>query len=70
MAEQTDPPATYESSMKIHQAVSAWFLGPQAENADLLKELFDKVVEDHVAARTSYHPQDGVRLLLFLSVFT
>ncbi|KAJ2935440.1 hypothetical protein H1R20_g1658, partial [Candolleomyces eurysporus] len=54
------PSTTYESSLKVHQAVSAWFLGPRAENADLLKELFSKVVADHVAARTSYHPQDGV----------
>lgn len=31
------------------------------ENADLVKELFAKVVEDHVKARSSYHPEDGVR---------
>ncbi|KAG2005932.1 group II decarboxylase [Coprinopsis cinerea AmutBmut pab1-1] len=51
---------TYESSsVQVHEAVSAWFLGPQAENADLLKELFSRAVGDHVAARTSYHPEDG-----------
>ncbi|KAF5326606.1 hypothetical protein D9611_000881 [Ephemerocybe angulata] len=53
-------PATYEaSSQQIHEAVSAWFLGPQAENAELLKDLFNDIVADHVSARTSYHPEDG-----------
>ncbi|TFK20430.1 PLP-dependent transferase [Coprinopsis marcescibilis] len=53
-------PTAYESTTsQIHEAVSAWFIGPQAENADLLKELFSQAVADHVAARTSYHPEDG-----------
>ena len=47
--------------MQTHQAVSAWFLGPQAENADLLKDLFGTIVAHHVAARNAYHPEDGVR---------
>lgn len=49
------------SSSGLHEAVSAWFLGPQAENAGLLKELFGTIVDSHAKARVSYHPEDGVR---------
>uniref|UniRef100_A0A8H7XPX8 L-tyrosine decarboxylase C-terminal domain-containing protein n=1 Tax=Psilocybe cubensis TaxID=181762 RepID=A0A8H7XPX8_PSICU len=48
------------SSSGLHETVSAWFLGPQAENAALLKELFNNIVDSHANARLSYHPEDGV----------
>ncbi|PPR01984.1 hypothetical protein CVT24_011111 [Panaeolus cyanescens] len=44
----------------LHEAVSAWFLGPQAENATLLKDLFTHIVNGHAEARKSYHPEDGI----------
>ncbi|KAJ3501934.1 hypothetical protein NMY22_g18755 [Coprinellus aureogranulatus] len=60
MSSSTTSPTYEPSSLQIQQAVSAWFLGPQAENAELLKELFGRVVEDHLKARAAYHPEDGV----------
>jgi hypothetical protein len=49
----------------MHEAVSAWFLGPRAENFDLLKELFCGVLDDHAKVRQMYHEQDGVSVLFF-----
>jgi len=37
---------------------AAWFLGPKAENKDLLLELITKTIEQHCGYRTSYHPED------------
>ncbi len=36
----------------------AVFLGPKAENADLLERLFTEVLRDHVFWRRNYHPAD------------
>ncbi len=36
----------------------AWFLGPKAENIDLLKELVLSAIDSHAAFRRSFHPQD------------
>ena len=36
----------------------AWFLGPKAENVDLLKELVAKAIDSHAAFRRSFHPED------------
>lgn len=36
----------------------AWFLGPKAENKDLLKALIDKAVDSQVNTRESYQPDD------------
>ena len=44
----------------FHEAVSAWFLGPQGENADLLKGLFGEAVALQTQSRLAYHPEDGV----------
>lgn len=44
----------------LHEAVSPWFLGSQAENATLLKDLFAYIVNSHAEARKAYHPEDGV----------
>lgn len=44
----------------LHEAVSAWFLGPQAENFDLLRDLFNRALDGQAAVRKSFHPEDGV----------
>ena len=36
----------------------AWFLGPKAENADLLRELVLAALDSHVAFRRGFHPED------------
>lgn len=40
----------------------AWFLGPKAENAELLKSLITETIDDHVFWRRNYHPGDPVRI--------
>jgi len=41
------------------EALGAWFLGPQAENAELLERLVTEALRDHVFWRRNYHPEDG-----------
>ncbi len=36
----------------------AWFLGPKAENVDLLKELILSAIDNQVEFRRSFHPED------------
>ena len=40
----------------------AWFLGPQGENVDLLKELIGAAIDSHVAFRRAFHPEDPTHL--------
>jgi glutamate/tyrosine decarboxylase-like PLP-dependent enzyme len=40
-------------------ALRAWFLGPRAENAELLERLFTEALRDHVFWRRNHHPEDG-----------
>ncbi|HEU4641003.1 MAG TPA: pyridoxal-dependent decarboxylase [Gemmatimonadaceae bacterium] len=40
-------------------SLSAWFLGPRAENAELLERLVTEALRDHVFWRRNYHPEDG-----------
>lgn len=40
------------------EALRAWFLGPRAENADLLERLVTEALRDHVFWRRNYHPED------------
>jgi glutamate/tyrosine decarboxylase-like PLP-dependent enzyme len=40
-------------------ALRAWFLGPRAENADLLERLVTEALRDHVFWRRNFHPEDG-----------
>ncbi|HEX6536909.1 MAG TPA: pyridoxal-dependent decarboxylase, partial [Gemmatimonadaceae bacterium] len=40
-------------------SLAAWFLGPKAENADLLERLVTEALRDHVFWRRNYHPEDG-----------
>jgi hypothetical protein len=44
----------------FNEFVSACFLGPRAENVDILQSLFSGVLAQHAATRESYHPEDGV----------
>lgn len=41
------------------EALRAWFLGPRAENADLLERLVLESLRDHIFWRRNYHPEDG-----------
>jgi tyrosine decarboxylase len=43
-------------------ALRAWFLGPRAENAELLERLVVESLRDHVFWRRNYHPEDGVAI--------
>jgi len=52
-----DTPAP--DSSESHDALRAWFLGPRAENADLLERLIVEALRDHVFWRRNYHPEDG-----------
>ena len=40
-------------------ALRASFLGPRAENADLLERLITEALRDHIFWRRNYHPEDG-----------
>ncbi|KAJ7201899.1 PLP-dependent transferase [Mycena pura] len=44
----------------FNEFVSACFLGPRAENVDILQSLFEGVLAQHAATRENYHPEDGV----------
>ena len=46
-----------------HEALRSWFLGPRAENADLLERLVTEALRDHVFWRRNYHPEDGFTIL-------
>jgi glutamate/tyrosine decarboxylase-like PLP-dependent enzyme len=39
-------------------APEAWFLGPRAENVDLLQELVQAAIDSHACFRRSFHPED------------
>ncbi|MCZ6755390.1 MAG: pyridoxal-dependent decarboxylase [Gemmatimonadetes bacterium] len=45
-----------------HDALLSWFLGPQAENADLFERLITEALRDHVFWRRNYHPEDGITI--------
>ncbi len=40
----------------------AWFLGPKAENLDLLRELLDQALAGHAAFRRGFHPEDPAHI--------
>lgn len=42
-----------------HAAVSAWFLGPRAENFDLLQEFFANLLQEHRFRRAVLYDEDG-----------
>ncbi len=45
-----------------NDSLKAWFLGPRAENAELLERLVVESLRDHVFWRRNYHPEDGVAI--------
>ena len=59
-------PATPESlavpgSLRdAHNAASAWFLGPKAENADYLKMFVETILKDLTQCRQNVFPEDEV----------
>jgi glutamate/tyrosine decarboxylase-like PLP-dependent enzyme len=50
------------ASERASDALRAWFLGPRAENADLLERLVTEALRDHVFWRRNYHPEDGITI--------
>jgi len=40
----------------------AWFLGPKAENLDLLRELIGTAMDSHAAFRRAFHPEDPTHI--------
>ena len=43
-------------------APEAWFLGPRAENVDLLHELVAAAIDSHAEFRRGFHPEDPTHL--------
>lgn len=58
--ESQDPQASL--SRNSREALRAWFLGPRAENADLLERLLTEALRDHVFWRRNYHPEDALSI--------
>ena len=46
----------------MHNAISSWFIGPQAENQDRLTKYFELAAQYQSLARQSFHPEDGVSI--------
>ena len=51
----SNPPAT---RFDVRYPLSAWFLGPRAENAGVWTELLDHIFQDYVHWRRNYFPAD------------
>lgn len=52
---------THEDRRKaIPSPLTAWFLGPKAENADLWRKSLDYIFDDYIHWRRNYFPQDPV----------
>lgn len=49
-----------DSSPISPRPLSAWFLGPRAENAELWHEVFTHIFQDHAHWRRNYFPSDPV----------
>ncbi len=45
-----------------HGIPEAWFLGPKAENVELLKELVTQAIDSHASFRRRFHPEDPTHL--------
>lgn len=50
-----------------HDSISALFLGPKAENVELMKVLFEKVLDKQRHARENYHREDKVNEIFLRS---
>ena len=44
----------------------AWFLGPQAENLELLRELIGSAIDSHAAFRRAFHLEDPTHVTMAL----
>jgi hypothetical protein len=44
------------------RALEAWFLGPKAENADVLERLVVEAIRDHAFWRRNFHPADPTHI--------
>ncbi|HEY0306491.1 MAG TPA: hypothetical protein VGC44_16065, partial [Longimicrobiales bacterium] len=49
----------HDSLKGAREALRGWFLGPRAENAELLERLVTEALRDHIFWRRNYHPEDG-----------
>lgn len=45
---------------KTQNPLSAWFLGPKAENSDIWKELINYIFDDYIHWRRNYFPTDPI----------
>lgn len=52
--------AASELTTETHHALSAWFLGPKAENRQVMKDTLSEIVDRIARARTEYFPEDPV----------
>ncbi len=50
---------------KSHQAISSYFIGPQAENLGDFKDNIDSILNELQKARANYFPDDGVGFPLY-----
>ena len=59
-------PAAPDSLLRLPAAgggiPEGWFLGPKAENEEILLELLAQAVRKHSEFRRSFHPQDPERI--------
>ena len=56
----TSGAATKSVEDESHQAISSYFIGPQAENLDFFKNNLANIVEQLRDIRLKYYPEDGV----------
>ena len=52
--------ATTSQEDTSHQAVSSYFIGPQAENLQYFKDNLEIILEEQRYGRETYFPEDGV----------
>ena len=50
--------AEMERDRLEHAKVGSWFLGPRAENFQILSDLFSRVLKDQQQARATIYPSD------------
>lgn len=61
--ENSFAPADLPAAKKpADRPLEAWFLGPKAENADLLEQLVVDALRDHVYWRRNFHPGDPTHI--------
>ncbi|KAI1774360.1 pyridoxal phosphate-dependent transferase [Hypoxylon cercidicola] len=53
-----NPDDSIDPERIAHSRVGSWFLGPRAENINLLRGFFNIILDDHQKARESIYPED------------